>query len=268
MLYYNVLIFVLLSVISHSKADDLFEENLYYKLSYRGVLTSMIWADLADIKMTALSTDNKNIHQFELYLTTEHYNKAELFHPVRYIYRSTIDANQHKTLKIEEKDTGKNNSMDMLWLDWHNKTTHTFVQCKTNQPCYHLEKFKHLSFFDDDIMSLMYKDLGDTIDTKQVLDPLSLIYALRKNDFMPSDIMLKKIPLVVSDNIRMYFIEQSVEKFKFRKKIISGLKFKFYSPEKKDKFYYIWLSDDKNRIPLRISMETPLGQLKISLMDI
>ena len=257
--------------VCYSDTNHLEKETLYYKLSYRGILTSMIWADLADIKMTALRSDkeetNKNQLQFELYLSTENYKKAELFHPVRYTYRSTIDAKLQRTLKVEEKDTGDNDSMDMLWLDWNTHSTYIFERCEIKKQCYLPSQFKHLSLFDDLSIKLAYKESGDNIEAEQILDPLSLIYALRNIDFMASDTITKKIPIVVSDDIRLYFIEQqSVETFLLNGQSVSGIKFKLHSPEKSTQSYYIWLSQNKDRIPLRISIEAPLGQLDINLV--
>ncbi|MCU7799603.1 MAG: DUF3108 domain-containing protein [gamma proteobacterium symbiont of Lucinoma myriamae] len=105
-------------------------ETLDYKLSYRGLFTSMIWADLADIKMSFSANqqtpDKQNAHQFELYLTTENYTKAEMFQPVRYTYKTTLDSTLQRTVLVEETDTGNSHSHDFLWLDWENKATQLF----------------------------------------------------------------------------------------------------------------------------------------------
>jgi len=105
-------------------------EMLHYKLSYRGLLTSMVWADLADITMTVQNSQKipgqQHVQQFELYLSTENYSKAELFHPVRYTYTSLVDSSLQRTVLVEETDTGTNQSHDFLWLDWENKVTELF----------------------------------------------------------------------------------------------------------------------------------------------
>lgn len=43
-------------------------------------------------------------------------------------------------------------------------------------------------------------------------------------------------------------------------------KYKIQSHEKKDKFYYVWLSDDKKKIHLHFAMKAPLGHLNINLV--
>ncbi len=85
-------------------------EKLQYKLSYRGILSSMIWADIADASMEFVpnqsTLDNHRGHQFVLSLSTENYTKAEIIQPVRYTYTATLDNYLQKTLQVEEIDEG------------------------------------------------------------------------------------------------------------------------------------------------------------------
>jgi hypothetical protein len=105
-------------------------EKLHYKLSYRGLLTSMIWADLADASMTFLADqrahDGQTAHQFVLSLSTENYAKAEMIQPVRYTYITTLEQDLSKTLLVEEIDVGENRSHDFLWMDWQNNKTQLY----------------------------------------------------------------------------------------------------------------------------------------------
>ena len=70
----------------------------------------------------------------------------------------------------------------------------------------------------------------------------------------------------MSDDIRKYKIEyMGKDVLELNGKNIHSDKYKIQTNEKKNKFYYVWLSDNKKRIPLRFSMDAPLGHLNINL---
>lgn len=268
-------------------------ETLHYKLSYRGLLTSMIWADLADVKMTYLANkktpDKKNAYQFELFLSTQNYTKAEMFQPVRYTYTTTQDALLQRTVLVEEVDTGKNQSHDFLWLDWHNKETQLYKKRQKEQlssgfigmdvnevwekdgslpvPLFLAE----YPLLEDQQTYLIHKESGDKIKQSQILDPLSLIYTLRSLDF-GSDASIntvKEFAVAVSDDIRLYQVTKvAQEKISLNNSSHFATKYKIQTDEKKDNYYYVWLSNDKKKIPLRLTMDAPLGKLEIDLMKV
>ncbi len=270
-------------------------ETLYYKLSYRGLLTSMIWADLADVRMTYLSEkktpDNQNAYQFELFLSTEEYSKAEMFQPVRYTYTTTLDVSLQRTVLIEEIDEGKNQSHDFLWLDWQNKETQLFKKREKEQEHYgflgmdvrevwekdgtqpvpeFLGQFPPLA---DQQSYLIHKESGDKIEYFQVLDPLSLIYTLRSREFdfehASDSRTVRNFSVAVSDDIRQYHVTQlTLEQLSINGKIYSGIKYQIQTDEKKDSYYYIWLSNDEKKIPLRMAMDAPLGKIEIDLVKV
>lgn len=266
-------------------------ETLHYKLSYRGLLTSMIWADLADIEMIYLSDkktpDKQNAHQFELFLTTENYSKAELFQPVRYTYTTTLDSSLQRTVLVEEIDNGKNQSHHFLWLDWQNKETQLFKKREKEQITNGFlgmdvsevwEQDGEQSVPDflggypllaDQQTYLIHKESGDKIEYAQILDPLSLLYTLRTLDFNPDLPAVKEIAVAASDDIRLYHVSKmAVEELSVSGEAYQGTKYKIQSDEKKDNRYYVWLSNDLKKIPLRLSMDAPLGELEIDLMKV
>jgi len=259
-------------------------ETLYYKLSYRGLLTSMFWAELADIKMTSIVHNNPleetKYHQYELYLSTEHYRKAEIFHSVRYTYRSTIDNSLQRTVLVEEMDKGDNNSYDTLWLDWNNKTIHLFEKSKNISTKRLPEALKNSLLSDVQGVQiayntkLAYKKQGDKIRYEQVLDPLSLLYFLRTINFridntFSETIREKEFPIVVSDDIRLYRVEKLLpEVILLNGKNVQTIKLKIITNEKRESRFYVWLSNDKHKTPIRMSMDAPLGNLEIKLVKI
>lgn len=266
-------------------------ETLYYKLSYRGLLTSMIWADLADVKMTYLSNrktpNNQNAYQFKLFLSTENYMKAEMFQPVRYTYTTTLDASSQRTVLVEQVDAGKKQSHKFLWLDWKNKETQLFKKREKEQQTYGFlgmdvreswekdgtqpvpEFLGDYPLLEDKQTYLIHKESGDKIERPQILDPLSLIYILRTLDFATHSEAVKEIAVAISDDIRLYHVSKIVlEKLSINGELHQGIKYKIQTDEKKDRHYYVWLSNDEKKIPLRLAMDTPLGKLEIDLMKV
>jgi hypothetical protein len=263
-------------------------ETLHYKLSYRGLITSMIWADLADARMTFFADqntrDNQPSHQFVLALTTENYNKAEMIQPVRYTYVSSLDKTLARTLAVEEIDKGKNQSHDYLWLDWTNKETQLYKKREKKESSagffetetiveweedgiidipYFLQQFPLL---ENQYSYFIHKESGDKIQQSQVIDPLSLIYRLR---MLEPEQEINRIALVVSDDIRHYRVEpQGKEMLSIKSKTHQAFKYKIHTDEKKQRFFFVWLSNDNQRIPLKLAMDAPLGKLEIELVKV
>jgi len=262
-------------------------ETLHYQLSYRGLLTSMIWADIADAKIKFIAnqiTPEQHIgHQLILQLTTEKYTKSEIIHPVRYKYIATLDETMQRTILIEKKDSGASDSHEFLWLDWHNKETQHFKKRekeiisfglawpeeeeiwekdgKLNIPVF-LDKFPLL---DKNHTYLIHKGPGKKITTSKVLEPLSMIYSLRMLDTHS----IQETTVAVLDKISTYHIERiGLEEITTHDKKYQAVKYKIQRNKKKNKQFYIWLSNDERKIPLRIAMNAPLGDLEIQLVKI
>lgn len=265
-------------------------ETLHYKLSYRGILTSMIWADIADASMTFLANqttaDAQSGHQFILSLSTENYKKAEIIQAVRYTYITTLDKTLKKTLLIEEVDAGENQSHDFLWIDWQKNETHLFKKREKellSSGFFELEtqdawekdgqlplpKFL-LSYpvLENNLTYFIHKEAGDRIKQSQLLDPLSLIYTLRTLDSNNIDNNIE-FPVAISDDIRLYQIENhGLEILELGGGSYQSVKYKIQTNEKKDNHYFVWLNNDEKKIPLRLAMNAPLGKLTIELMKV
>ena len=256
------------------------EETLYYKLSYRGLLTSFILADLADVKLTfladikpphAAADSHEKGHQFIVSINSEHYLKAELIHAVRYSYIATTDTALEKILFVEKIDRGKAQRHEFLWLDWKHKQTQLFAIDETQAKQNSMQKttqnipqfFDAITLSDQHRQHLVYKKSGDNISHSKILDPLSLIYSLRTKDHA----QIRKQFIAVSDDIRQYKIEfVALEVLDVNGKSYQSHKYKIQTDENKQKSFYVWLSDNKKRIPLRFVMDAPLGYLKIDLV--
>ncbi len=263
-------------------------EKLQYKLSYRGILTSMIWADIADATMEFVplqsTLDNRKGHQFVLSLTTENYTKAEIIHPVRYTYTTTLDKRLQKTLQVEEIDNGKSQSHDFLFLDWVHKNTLLYKKREKEQLSsgflnmdsrYAWEAdgeqdipnfLKQYPPLENNLSYFIFDERGDKITYSRVLDPLSLIYYLRT---LPEQQTQDKTAVVIADDIYLYQIEQQgVETVKVSGREYQAVKYKINRSEKPEKFFYVWISQDSQKLPVRMSMNAPLGKLEIDLQGV
>ena len=79
----------------------------------------------------------------------------------------------------------------------------------------------------------------------------------------------KEIAVAISDDIRLYHVKKlALEKLTVNGQSYKGMKYKIQTDERKNNFYYVWLSDDEKKIPLRMAMDAPLGKLEIDLMKI
>lgn len=263
-------------------------EKLQYKLSYRGILTSMIWADIADATMEFVpnqsTLDNHRGHQFVLSLSTENYTKAEIIQPVRYTYTTTLDNRLQKTLQVEEIDKGKSQSHDFWFLDWVNKSTLLYKKREKEQiSSGFLNMESHDAWEADGVQAIpdflkqypplennlsyfIFDEEGDKITYSRVLDPLSLIYHLRT---LPEQKTQDKTAVVIADDIYLYQIEQQgVETVKVSGREYQALKYKINRSEKPEKFFYVWISQDSRKLPVRMSMNAPLGKLEIDLQNV
>ena len=46
------------------------------------------------------------------------------------------------------------------------------------------------------------------------------------------------------------------------------VKYKINSKEKPDNFFYVWISQDAQKLPVKMSMDAPLGKLEIDLQGV
>ena len=263
-------------------------EKLQYKLSYRGILTSMIQADIADASIEFVpnqtTLDNHRGHQFVLSLSTENYTKAEIIHPVRYTYTTTLDNGLQKTLQVEEIDNGKSQSHDFLFLDWAHRKTLLYKKREKEQLssgflnmdsryAWEADGEQDIPDFlrqypplENNLSYFIFDKQGDKITYPSVLDPLSLIYHLRT---LPEQQIQDKTAVVIADDIYLYQIQQQgVETVKVSGREYQTLKYKINRSEKAEKFFYVWISRDSRKLPVKMSMDAPLGKLEIDLQRV
>jgi len=268
-------------------------ETLNYKLSYRGLLTSMIWADIANVQMTfnadIMNHDQSPGHQFAIWLSTENYKKAELIHAVRYAYKVSLDQQLKRALLIEEQDTGVNQEHEILWLDWINKRMELYKrrekqiiyaglfreieseqwEADGNKPLPEFLAAREIHDISDEeaLSYFIHKESGDELRYQQILDPLSLIYKLRQTAFMPDE--NAEVPVAIGDDIRIYRVEhQGLEQIEMDSCLRPAIKYYIHLVSNQDKAFYVWLSDDSKRIPLKFMMQAPLGKLVVVLQNI
>lgn len=276
------------SIVSEEALPFQAGETLHYKLSYRGILTSMIWADIADATMVFVpyqsTLDAQQGHQFKLFLSTENYTKAEIIQPVRYTYITTLDNKLQKTLQVEELDKGKSQSHDFLFLDWAEHKTLLYKKREKEaidsdflnlnseyaweaDGAQEIPDFlKQYPLLENNLSYFIFDEQGDKISYSRILDPLSLIYRLRT---LPENKKQDEMAIVIADDIYLYQIErQGEELIKIADKEYQTVKYKINSKEKPDNFFYVWISQDAQKLPVKMSMDAPLGKLEIDLQGV
>ena len=266
-------------------------ERLNYKLSYRGLLTSMLWVDIANAQMSfnadVLNYNQFRGHQYSLWVTTEHFKKAELIHAVRYRYSVMLDHHLNRALLVEEQDNGISQEHEILWLDWINNKTELYKRrekeskdsglFRQQQPeKWEADGSKALPAFlaargsldteDKSLSYFIHKETGDDIRHQHVIDPLSLIYKLRQPEFILEN--STDIAVAIGDDVRIYRVQQQgMEMLEVNSQTRPAWKYLIHTISNRDKAFYVWLSDDRQRIPLKFLMEAPLGKLVVTLQD-
>ncbi len=59
-----------------------------------------------------------------------------------------------------------------------------------------------------------------------------------------------------------------METVKVSGKEYQAIKYKINRNEKPEKFFYVWISQDSRKLPVRMSMNAPLGKLEIDLQGV
>ncbi len=264
-------------------------EQLHYRLAYRGLLTSFIWKRLADVTFStapgALEFQGMDSCRHTFTLTTEKYAFAELLQPVRYRWQGTVSRDLQTLYLIEEIDEGRDNKHDVYWFDWANAAVERYRRREKEREQHnlfdptpaeeHWEKdgkkplpafLQHYPLLKGGLEPLIHKRSYRQPESRKVIDPLTMIYALRRHDFSKGP----KLMNVAADDEALPFraVLKGREMIRQNGEEVRALKVKVVpeSEEYRDKGYIdLWLRDDATRIPLRFIIDAPLGHMRVEL---
>ena len=267
-------------------------EQLHYRLAYRGLLTSFIWKRLADVTFStgpgAMEFQGTASCRHTFTLTTENYAFAELLQPVRYRWQGTVSRDMQTLYMIEEIDQGRGNEHNVYWFNWANGSVEHYRrrQKVREQPTFfdptaaeeHWEEdgkkplppfLRHYPLLDGGLAPLIHKRSYKPPESRGVIDPLTMIYLLRRHDFNQGPKMMN----VAADEEVLPFraVLKGRDTIRRNGEKVEALMVKILpeSDQYRDAGYIdLWLRDDATRIPLRFIIDAPLGHMRVELKSV
>ena len=272
-------------------------ENLLYTLSYRGILTAYVWAELADVAVSAPIGKRLFAGQpsceLSLRLSTEAHGFAELLRPVRYHWRSRVSPDLSRAYLTEEIDDGRRQRHRAVWLDWANGEVELYRK---------RQRVVIPQYTPDDEQSLgsqqyRWEDDGEKtppafVDTlpridgqlsyfvfdkavqlpadESVIEPLASLFAARWHDFEANG----ELPMTVSyrDEINGYRARLiGRETIALAQSTADTLRVAIRRSDEgeadKEGTLSLWLSNDPRRLPVQIVVDAGFGKLRLQITE-
>jgi len=283
MMKYPLLSILLLAAFTSTPVVVAASERLDYRLSYSGLITGFFWKNLADVsfrlKPEAIKFRGAHACRLTMDVDTTHYTFAEIIHPVRYRWESTLTTNLQRTLLTRAIDEGKSNLHEVAWYDWDKRAIALFRKQKQLEDKkrqmppekysnYAVPDFIHSPGLEGNEMDY----LTQTGHFKSALsgtaiDPLTMIQRIRSHNF---DLLDSVTMLVALDEELHQYSAHLEERISLK---VNGqlhrttLKIEITraSENGRDGVMYLWLSDSPERLPLRIDIDAPLGMIHLEL---
>jgi hypothetical protein len=263
---------------------------LHYRLSYSGIITGYIWKELADV--TLHLTPEPDAFRGELAarlvmeVSTAGYSVAEAIHTLRYRWESLLSPDLQRTMLVRVIDQGDSDSHEVYWYDWQQKLIALYR--KREQRDVSIPMFDsgpilewegdHLppapEFIDP--RPEVAPGLGYLMQSKQrperlgddAIDPLSMLLHLRQHDYHKENTRMLQIineddlapyqaRLVGMESLQRDDCHEAALKIEVRRHDDSG----------EEGVMTLWLSDDAQRLPLRIDVDASLGMLHVELQS-
>ncbi|UCE89258.1 MAG: DUF3108 domain-containing protein [Pseudomonadota bacterium] len=272
-------------------------ENLLYTLSYSGILSAYVWAELADVAVSAPAAQRPFAGQpsceLSLRLSTEDHGFAELLRPVRYHWRSRVSPDLLRAYLAEEIDDGKRQRHRTVWLDWENGKVELYRKRQlvavpqyapddeenlgNQQFSWEHDGDKALPAFldtrpriDAQLSSLVFDKAVQLPTDEPIIEPLASLFAVRWHDFDASG----ELPMTVSyrDEInanRARLIGR--ETIALAQSTAATLRVAIMRSNEeeagKEGTLTLWLSDDPRRLPLQIEIDAGFGKLRLQIAE-
>ena len=283
---YRFLFPLLLLFSLHAPAQE--PEALHYRLSYSGLVTGYIWKELTDMTLRLTPEESalreKPAARLSMEVSTADYHIAEAIHPLRYRWESILTPDLQRTLLVRVIDEGDSDSHEVYWYNWHDNVISVFRKRE--------QLDISIPLFDEEPRLEWEKDfllpVPTFIDTQQAVapglsylmminhlpgrlsrdatDPLAMFLQLRQHDFRVKNTL--PLQILHDDELAPYhahFI--GTEKLQHGECSVQTMKIEVRRSDSngEDGLMAMWLSDDSQRLPLRIDIEAPLGMLHVKL---
>lgn len=221
-------------------------ETLHYRMSYKAKLFPN--TEVAKVVMQTSETTLDGLPAYKVYGYGETAKAFNWILPVNDAYSIWIDPATLRTKRFESNlHEGDYTFRSTYIYDWHNLNVHTRWQSRTRP-----EKFKTMKI------------------SNQSMDPLSLYFNLRTvSDEDIKDGYTKTLEMVLEDTVRYLkfrFDGREVKKvrnlgkfntLRFRCKIATSTATAFRDGTE----FIVWISDDRNKIPLYIESPIKVGSV-------
>jgi len=291
-----------LAKMSLPQAQKPAEEFLLYRLSFSGFLTAFLWKDIADTVITADNNpykfNKKKACRLDLRMSTEDFLISELFSPMRYHWRVTLDPDLNRLFAIEKINKNEDDIHDVVQIKQKKKKIDFYHKRKKIALASNDDDFfsdEQDDFYEDEEKIMVWEKVGKkkapaslikslginpapdylvydgTIkmgSDSTVFDPLSLIYSARWYDYN----VVRKVDFTVvyKTSFRKYQLHYvGKETLDIADKTFNVIKVEIKGDENDassgEGWMAIWLSDDERRIPLKYLIEIKSGTLKLNI---
>jgi hypothetical protein len=246
-------------------------EQLDYTVTYRGILSA--WQPL-DIAQAALvnepqlqEIDGKTVFSAKLVVTTQAYDQAEQFYPIRYTFQSWFEPTAQYALLVDEMGREKGFKQTLLWFDQKKEHVHRFK--RSDDKLFKKEilpPFLRLQYRLDNGLSGFRKKSGNDLKSG-TLDHLSTLYRMRLVELKSGDVL--DLPASDGKDLMGYRVEVIG-----KEPLLQGsndrmtTKVKFV-PQDRDEgsldAIYVWYALDESRTPMLFYSSRFFGDISISL---
>ncbi|MCW8825352.1 MAG: DUF3108 domain-containing protein [Gammaproteobacteria bacterium] len=285
-LYTTLLLFILVTTPVAANAS----ERLYYRLSYSGLITGFLSKALADVSLNleaeATQFRNDEACRLSMDVDTSGYLFAEMLHPVRFHWESTLSPNLRKTLLARAIDSGQSDTHEVSWYDWESRTISLFRKRREIDLNRNVYKADEKLAWERDIHAPpapfidpfppIDNGLSQLIQTKQLkgalsdpaIDPLTMIQRVRVHNFNQKE----KVQMLVALDEELHHYQAQMRDREplqlSKKRYDSTLKVEITRTSSKGRkgAMTLWLSDTPKRQPLRIDIKAPLGMIHLELV--
>jgi hypothetical protein len=263
---------------------------LHYRLSYSGLITGYIWKELADV--TLHLTPQPTVWRDEpavrlmMEVTTKGYSVAETLHALRYRWESLLSPDLQRTLLVRVSDHGDSDSHEVYWYDWAQRLIALYrkrEQRDVSIPMFDSEPI--LEWESDHLPPAppfidphpeVAPGLGYLLQNKQrpgrldraAIDPLAMLLLLRQHNYRQEASRLLQI--INEDDLAPYQARLlGTERLPRGDCHDPALKVEVrrHNESGEEGVMTLWLSDDAQRLPLRIDVDASLGMLHIELQS-
>ena len=250
---------ILLSAISITTKAQSNELNWVYnngeKLVYTCSFVASIWprTDVGNVTFAVNETSYNGIPAYKITALAETNNFFSVFYKMRDFYSTHVDKKTFLPLAHDcEKREGNYHFGSKIQFDWNEKVASSWYK--------------------------NYRRNNDTNKTLQLtessMDPIGYFYKIRSEDFSNwKDGDGKIIDIVLEDTVQkiQYQLIKRENISTADYKDIPTLKFacqlshSVSDDQKTRDYFYIWFSDDKNKVPVLVEAPTKIGKIKARL---